>query len=1390
MQSLTRRTARLTLHSRRPIASSSTTRTLATHSTLPSPPTTPASPSAAPRSKYVVAPKALLTKASRLSPSSSRVTGRRAPNPLGRNPLGLRKSLSPLLPLSPSSPIPLQFTTGLVKIFLPSVFIRLVRNTGSHTSDPYTATFRTDLRLTKPDISNYLQNIYNLSISSLRTMNYSSPLKRNPIGGGYSRGGGTKSYKKVIVTMTEPFWYPEERGREWCNEHFQREAMEEMRDRKMLKIGDGAKYGVNSERYRGAGKLRKDVDRLKAIATAGGSDLAEEVGDGKSAQRRPSGRKMRKNVVRSRAERIDEKKSVVEMEMDRLRDAGWQRRTMADLAGLFASVGEDVNGTRSAPLRLLPELIDKFELLRGITLLGPDEKDAMRAFALANPDQSIGPDDLSMLLGMVNLPSTGTTLTSDPPTPPSPSPSRLSSAPSLSSDPFLDPAPSRRPRTLSSRSSTPTSNNPSRIPSPSTPSPSSSTNSSPSKTNANASKRTSFLSRLKSSSSSTLSRRSSIGGGGGGGEKEKDRTDLSDLARGHSYLGVELDGPLGEDFDATEEADKLRAATKGVGTRESIVIEILADKTFPQLRAIESVYVEKYDKTLAELIASEGALKSNLGKVLRGLVLGPLGFDVDLLIRATDTAIKPNEHLLTELLVSRPPSELSLLRTAFARRLDPTSSSRSSTTLNDAVLRSFAGNARLRKVWEIVLAGKWDDEGASVGEDVDQLRVALRARPANLDVVTKILFARSPDRIHAIVTEFKKPAASTGGASKGSLTKAIKLAVPVGQLRSMLLFAVEGAKNDQDGVWRDSKLLMASMEGVGTRNDELLWRIVRAHWDRPRFKRIAAAYRDKYKKPLIDRVHSETSSHFQHVLEAILQSTTRPYPMKNALRQIQDLSRKLKDSEERYQQTSSTFEEEHAELESRLDDARSDLLAKVRENKELRNSEKAHMDSIVSLEADVAKLTKQAERNREQYELMKRNYQDQCTEAEKLRTLVAETRRENRMQEEAAHNHGLQVQQFERDRELLQQAITKLEEDLGVARRAQDHLDDQKQENLLLKETIDRLRFDMDELRGAGRKSVYVDGSGGASADSSVAGSLSRTLGAEIGRQQRERESSEEADEADSDEEINDIVVTTHRRVKKRATKPIGGGPASPSITRVEETTIVCDADTQTERVRTTSMDIQTDLAAVTVELVAAPAVEPLVVVPPKSPYEVQEELASGLGIELAQLQDFISGRKKQANSTAPPQPQQPQSTSRSSSATEAIMSSRRYGRWGSRLSRVGQAPSYIIGAFPPAARPFVSQVLDTSTAFCLYSVCLYLAGVVSGGLLFPLTHQHHMGPFHVLVSPGDRAQWHQYNTFGSSWGEGLSTGGANAHGAGATWSYWLQEVIWGGVSVARRFPS
>lgn len=74
--------------------------------------------------------------------------------------------------------------------------------------------------------------------------------------------------------------------------------------------------------------------------------------------------------------------------------------------------------------------------------------------------------------------------------------------------------------------------------------------------------------------------------------------------------------------------------------------------------------------------------------------------------------------------------------------------------------------------------------------------------------------------------------------------------------------------------------------------------------------------------------------------------------------------------------------------------------------------------------------------------------------------------------------------------------IHQLEEELISMREAEGNLDLQKAENLLLKETIDRLRFELDELtNNATSGSIGVG-------PSSHAGTVSKSFGAELSRMQ------------------------------------------------------------------------------------------------------------------------------------------------------------------------------------------------------------------------------------------------------------------------------------------------
>ena len=134
----------------------------------------------------------------------------------------------------------------------------------------------------------------------------------------------------------------------------------------------------------------------------------------------------------------------------------------------------------------------------------------------------------------------------------------------------------------------------------------------------------------------------------------------------------------------------------------------------------------------------------------------------------------------------------------------------------------------------------------------------------------------------------------------------------------------------------------------------------------------------------------------------------------------------------------------------------------------------------------------------------------------------------------------MQGRQHEQDLARAQATITKLEKSLEIARAAQDALDDQKQENvsnvnsldrreideqsqLVLRETIDRLRFDMDELRATGSKLVDSE-------NNSSFPSLTRNLGREIA-EKLAKNAVEAASATGGDGEDVETVVTTRRIV-------------------------------------------------------------------------------------------------------------------------------------------------------------------------------------------------------------------------------------------------------------------
>ena len=83
-------------------------------------------------------------------------------------------------------------------------------------------------------------------------------------------------------------------------------------------------------------------------------------------------------------------------------------------------------------------------------------------------------------------------------------------------------------------------------------------------------------------------------------------------------------------------------------------------------------------------------------------------------------------------------------------------------------------------------------------------------------------------------------------------------------------------------------------------------------------------------------------------------------------------------------------------------------------------------------------------------------------------------------------------------------------------------LDEQKQENLMLKETIDRMRFDMDELRSSFTSAM----TGGSSGANSAVNTISKSLGAELlGKMKSQWGTEDEIDDTLEGEDVGELEM-------------------------------------------------------------------------------------------------------------------------------------------------------------------------------------------------------------------------------------------------------------------------
>jgi len=96
------------------------------------------------------------------------------------------------------------------KVYLPNIIFRLVANftPPGKPYNPYEATFRIPQSVTKTDVRSYLAAVYGVQTTYIRTDNYITPVYRSRNGAWVRSGKSHRTYKRAVVGLVEPFYYP------------------------------------------------------------------------------------------------------------------------------------------------------------------------------------------------------------------------------------------------------------------------------------------------------------------------------------------------------------------------------------------------------------------------------------------------------------------------------------------------------------------------------------------------------------------------------------------------------------------------------------------------------------------------------------------------------------------------------------------------------------------------------------------------------------------------------------------------------------------------------------------------------------------------------------------------------------------------------------------------------------------------------------------------------------------------------------------------------------------------------------------------------------------------------------------------------------------------------
>ncbi|XP_056121462.1 annexin A1-like [Rhinichthys klamathensis goyatoka] len=309
-----------------------------------------------------------------------------------------------------------------------------------------------------------------------------------------------------------------------------------------------------------------------------------------------------------------------------------------------------------------------------------------------------------------------------------------------------------------------------------------------------------------------------------------------------AYFGTVKGDP---NFNAENDAAKLKKAIETKGVDEATIVEVLAKRSNAQRQQIKAAYQQNTGKPLVD--ALKKALKSDFEEVVLALLMTPPEYDAFEMKRAMK-GLGTNEAVLSEILGTRSNKEITALKNTFKEVYGE--------TLEEDVKSEIRGHleATLLALCKATRSEDYKIDDGLAKSDAKALFEAGENRVGTVcSVLIDVLTSRSESQLCKIFQYY-------GQYSKKGLAKVLESELH-GNLEECLMTLVKSAWN-KPALFAEK--LQLAMKGLGTNTDTLTRIIVsRSEID---LLKIIQEYKRMYGKTLQEDILKETSGDYEKIL--------------------------------------------------------------------------------------------------------------------------------------------------------------------------------------------------------------------------------------------------------------------------------------------------------------------------------------------------------------------------------------------------------------------------------------------------------------------------------------------------------------------------------------------